>query len=83
MNACKYFKFEFKAKPKSKEIFADRQQRSSGEDRISWCSHPKHSQVDIEVARCAAKDGVGSGNLLQCEGNLAKCLLTDDQLIDV
>lgn len=77
MAECRFYKVETRH-IESKEIRADRQ-RDVITVRLPWCSHPKHSPVPREIATGT----VGGAHHLRCEGSLAKCPLSPDQLKDV
>lgn len=78
MSLCEFYHVETKIIP-DKRIRADRSGRPRDILKLPWCSHPKHSPVDIEDA----KRMLGGGTLLKCQGDSDKCPLSADQFVDM
>lgn len=68
MSSCPFYKEEVK-RTRSQELRNDGQAAPVQVIRTSWCEH-KHTPVP----KIAAK-GLGGGNLLNCGGSLADCLV--------
>ena len=78
MSICEYYHEETKSIQR-RPMRSDRQRLPPMLIRAAWCVHPRHSPVHREIATGA----VGAGNLLKCEGDLARCPLTQEQFNDV
>lgn len=77
MNDCEFYEEESK-RIAGRNPIGNRQRQRPAVVCTPWCSHPKHSPVDREIAT-----GLGGGDRLQCGGDLDKCPLTEAQRIDV
>ncbi len=78
MDECPFFQ-SFTKTIESQTIHGDRQANKTDQTKAFWCSHPKHSPVDLKII----KKVVGASNFLKCQGELSRCQLSQEQYNDM